>query len=484
MEFKINDTRFSSSFDSAKGFQHNKGDLIKLFPFATDKKHLSESNADFETFYGITGEFFRACSDMQFKKTPTRPDLLDSIVNTVTTKFKVQLKNTVRTLIYDEADDMYLFNADILPHLTLKSNNPKLRNIQDFVVNLLVDDEVKSIIKTSKSDKHENILYNLVLERLADLSQKSERIDDYSGYYQGDLVMRIRGLFKEDLRNLSQLEEFYVANIASLIKYYYFYYVTQLSLRLNDFFNTGRDVHPVYFTLTWEKLSRSRLPLEHGWKKVESGATALFAHANTLELLHTIDFGWHFDKIRAPFTYREIVAGVRGMTEDEEKNFAFVVNQLINRYKEKIPVKWEVFEERFTIKPNPLYDQYHSLKLIWQLFNMLKYVFETTARSAAYADFSVWYKMFVKANYFKLRGNLGGSLILDRELLLLMTELSIMSTGQEKILVNALWSEFEKRGIYLDEKSRREIFTFFEKSNILEKKSDSGDAQYVKRMYK
>lgn len=484
MEFKINDSKFSSSFEGPKGLQHTKGNLIKLLPFATDKKNLAESITDFETFNGITGEFFRACNDMQFNKTPTRSDLLEAVVNVVNTKHKIQLRNTVRTLIFNEGDDLYLFNADILPHLTLKSNNSKLRGIQDFVINLLVDDEVKSIIKTSKGNKHENILYNLVLERLEALSERSERNDEYNGYYQGDLVLQIRALFKEDLRNLSELQEFYVANVSSLIKYYYFYYVTQLCLRLNDFFDTSRDIHPVYFTLTWEKLSRSRLPLEHGWKKLESGATTLFAHANTLELLNTVDFGWHFDKISAPFTYREIVAAVRAMTEEEEKNFAFVVNQLIKRYKEKLDFKWELFDEKYTVPNDSIYEQYHSLKLICQLFAMVKYQFENSSRSAAYADFCVWYKMFVKANYFKLRGNLGGSLKIDRELLLLMTELSIMNSGTDKILVNQLWMEFEKRGIYLDEKSRREVFTFFEKSNILEKKSDSGDAQYVKRMYK
>jgi DNA phosphorothioation-dependent restriction protein DptG len=484
MDFKINDQRFISSFESSKGLQHNKGNLIKLFPFATDKKYLAESITDFESFNGITGEFFRACLDMQFNKTPSKSDLLEAVVDLVNTKHKIQLKNTVKALTYNESDDLYLFNANILPHLSLKSNNSKLRTIQEFIVNLLVDDEVKAIIKSSNGNKHENILYNLVIDRLDALSEKTEREDDFSGYYQGELVTKIRNLFKGDLGNLSQLEEFYVANVSQLIKYYYFYYVTQLSFRLADFFDTSRDIHPVYFTLTWEKLSRSRLALEHGWRKVETGATTLFAHANTLELLNTIDFGKTFNQIISPFTYREVEAGVDAMSEDEEKNFAFVVNQLITRYQSKLDYKWELFEESYVKPEGEIYEKYHSLSLIYRLFSMVKHQFENSARSAAYADFSTWYKLFVKANYFKLRGNLGGSLKIDRDLLLLMTELSIMSTGKDKILVNALWVEFEKRGIYLDEKSRREVFTFFEKSNILEKKSDSGDAQYVKRLYK
>jgi len=484
MDFNINEYKFNASFESTRGLQHNKGNLIKLFPFATDKKYLAESSSDFETFHGMTGEFFRACLGMQFNKTPTKDNLLDAVVKSVTTKHPVPLKNTVKALIYNDEDDLYLFNSNILPHLSLKSNNPKLRAIQDFIVNLLIDEDVKEIVKSSKGSKHENILYNLVLEQLDNLSEMSERSDDFSGYYQGDLVKRIRVLFKTDLLNLSQLEEFYVAQVSALIKYYYFYYLTQLTLRLTDPFDLSRDIYPVYFTLTWERLSRSRLALEHGWKKLETGAITLFAHANTLELLNTIDFGRNFNKFNIPFTYHELINGVSEMSEEEEKNLAFVINQLIIKYQTRLEFKWEVFEESYAFPQELIFQKFHSLKLVHKLYSMVKYQFENSSRSAAYADFSVWYKTFVKANYFKLRGNLGGSLTIDRDLLLLMTELSIMSSGKDKILVNSLWNEFEKRGIYLDEKSRREIFIFFEKSNILEKKSDSGDAQYVKRLYK
>ena len=37
-----------------------------------------------------------------------------------------------------------------------------------------------------------------------------------------------------------------------------------------------------------------------------------------------------------------------------------------------------------------------------------------------------------------------------------------------------------KRGIYLDKQSQESIVEFYEKLNLIEKKSDSGDAQYVK----
>ena len=45
-----------------------------------------------------------------------------------------------------------------------------------------------------------------------------------------------------------------------------------------------------------------------------------------------------------------------------------------------------------------------------------------------------------------------------------------------------LFKEYEKRGIYLDGTSKEYLQEFFTKLNLIDKKSDSGDAQYVKRI--
>jgi len=484
MDFRINEQKFTKAFESKKGFQHNRGNLIKLFPLATDKIYLAESVPDMETFHGITGEVFRACHNMRFEHTPNTEELLHAISKEVATNDKHQLNAVIKALLFDEADELYLFSAQILPHLKLRSKNPKLFALQDFVVNLLVDSEVRELIKAAKGDSHENILYNLIIEQLNKLSTATEIASDDEGYYQGKLAFDIRNLFKEDLRYLSQLQEFYVNNVSQLIKYYYFHYVTQQSLRVTDIFDRVQNNHPLYFTLNWEKVSRSRLALEHGWKKLESNSTALFAHANTLELLNTIDFNKKFTALQGPFTYREIADAVQQMTTDEENNFTAAVNKLITTYRIKIQdFVWEPFEERYEIAQGKLYEKHHSLSLIHRLFSMVKYQFENSGRIAAYHDYATWFKTFIKSGFFKLRGTLGGSLKIDRELLLLMTELSIMSLNQNKILVTALWEQLERRGIYFDERTKQAVIAFFGKINTLEKKSDSGDAQYVKRLY-
>lgn len=45
-----------------------------------------------------------------------------------------------------------------------------------------------------------------------------------------------------------------------------------------------------------------------------------------------------------------------------------------------------------------------------------------------------------------------------------------------------VFKAFERRGIFLDDISKDQVADYYEKLNLIEKKSDSGDAKYVKRI--
>ena len=63
-------------------------------------------------------------------------------------------------------------------------------------------------------------------------------------------------------------------------------------------------------------------------------------------------------------------------------------------------------------------------------------------------------------------------------LIKLMTKVTI--GANEKMRLNDLFKGFEQRGLYFDNTSKDCIVEFYERLNLIEKKSDSGDAQYVK----
>ena len=85
---------------------------------------------------------------------------------------------------------------------------------------------------------------------------------------------------------------------------------------------------------------------------------------------------------------------------------------------------------------------------------------------------------FVQKNFAKRRGQLGYNLNITEDDIILMTKICI--NNNEKLKLNKLFEEFELRGLFFDRDSKMKIVQLYEKLNLLEKKSDSGDAQYVK----
>ena len=79
--------------------------------------------------------------------------------------------------------------------------------------------------------------------------------------------------------------------------------------------------------------------------------------------------------------------------------------------------------------------------------------------------------------FIKSRGNLGRVFNITHQFFLLLTAVCVKD---ERIPVNKLFDEYEKRGIRLDRQSKAEAVYTLDKLNLIDKKSDSGDAQYVK----
>ena len=116
--------------------------------------------------------------------------------------------------------------------------------------------------------------------------------------------------------------------------------------------------------------------------------------------------------------------------------------------------------------------------LIKGFFDDIMLQFESTRRSRANDAYKSSFSSFCKNNFLKRFGRCGNMLVLSEELLVLMTKVAI--GDRKQVRLNELFDEFRKRGIYLDKQSQESIVEFYEKLNLIEKKSDSGDAQYVK----
>ena len=113
------------------------------------------------------------------------------------------------------------------------------------------------------------------------------------------------------------------------------------------------------------------------------------------------------------------------------------------------------------------------------LFENVRLQFENTTRNRPYSSYAEKFEEYSR-KYLKRRGRNGMLLNLSEETLIFLTKICIKD--QEKMRLNDVFSEFEARGVFLDNHSKMEVMHYYEKLNLIEKKSDSGDAQYVKRI--
>lgn len=114
------------------------------------------------------------------------------------------------------------------------------------------------------------------------------------------------------------------------------------------------------------------------------------------------------------------------------------------------------------------------------LYESVRTQFKNTGRGRVSDGYVKHFETFCHDRFLKSRGASGLMLNITEEFLIFLTKLAIHD--EEKMSLNEVFRQFEMRGIYLDQPSKDEVVQFYTKLNLIEKKSDSGDAQYVRRI--
>ena len=192
----------------------------------------------------------------------------------------------------------------------------------------------------------------------------------------------------------------------------------------------------------------------------------MFAHAVTLEVLnHTEDDSDKMDYIALEKYICE--------NPDQAKEIAEKIDEVTELYRHSITDCSEMNEIR------KIDDDDAVRAAVKFLFDSIKSQFENTGRSRAYNSYSAKFERFCH-KFLKSRGRSGLMLGLSEETLIFLTKISIKE--REQMRLKDVFDEFEKRGIFLDDISKEQVTIYYEKLNLIEKKSDSGDAKYVKRI--
>lgn len=465
MRFSLNRRLLLANMFNNERLEHRTGKMIRLFPFPANATGLNDDvKYDLKDFKGIAGACFRECLQISHKNTFLKEEFIQNVCATANAAGNADLKEMIEKIAFNDQGQLVLFDVQIYPHIRNGNGkeNKTLNDIGKFAVSLFFDEADKENLGRLARRDPDNLFYKLVL----DCMPKPEAGEsEAEPYYQAS--PELKRLFKKDLETLTADMELFIGNFHQLIKFYFFKYVSDLALRLSSFFEEPKL--RLFFSVKWEKLQGARAPLNYGWEAFEGLLMPMFPHAVLTELLNYID-GFGVTQL----VYSDIKAEAALLGADEMAELTGCITELTDLYCQGLAdVNWASFPAIETTECNPVF------AAVKRLFALIEFQFDQTNRGRARAAYQEWMLEFSRSNFSKRRGQWGNSLALDERFVLLLTRLCV--GAQEKIRLKDLWSGLEERGVYLDTISRDHIVGYFEKINLLEKKSDSGDAQYVRR---
>jgi DNA phosphorothioation-dependent restriction protein DptG len=460
-------------FYLSKGsFAHRTPEKIRLFPFIT---HIPTDNvqAELKDFQGICGEVNRLLKNIEPAESFDMTSLLKNVSKKVETQHGTHLADIIKETAFYDDGRLFCFHPKTFYYRSCTKPEKKVSTIANFCINVLFEGQPE-ILPDYRDTPTENVFHKLILSCLPALrkNDKSKVNKDFSLIDVGLSVP-----FQKDISLMARNTKFATIYLPELLKFYYLLYQLRLLEKLNNLFG-DKELEPIYFTLDWERLSKERVAYDRGWQRLIPTGTPdyrMWSHANCLELLNHLPL----NGLCSPFTYLDIKNWTETANSQDICEAEKALDDLLSFYKTNIATlgfDWDMHNDvLFCNRAKTVIDKSH---LLWR---MVHCQFKHSGRKSAAEKYSSWLTLFVSQNYMKNRGRIGNTLAFNRQQLMFLSRLCIGDKG--KLRLRELWTEFARRGVAFDFDSQRQIVTLFEKLNLLEKKSDSGDAQYVRAIF-
>ena len=452
---------FSVAADGSK-LTHRSGKRFKLFPYI--------ANNNVEPVLSLNDLIGRYLSQIEGHDPVSIT--ADELINKLTSDKRLNIalgteelfEQVVRHMFFDQDGKIRPINLHML--MQTPCTEAKECKLADYLADALGDaDNLREHIANAT-----NLLnaQSNALEKFATSKFEYKPCSREAGSEYQRITNAVQKNFESDFEYILGARNRIRDHLIPLIEFYYFTYTAQAILQLNRFMDGDRSACvPLFFRLEWEKTSQNRRCYSEGWNVLQSAAKKIFAHAVTLEILNqTTEQCDPVDYIKL----QELINSAPG----EDHRIAEEIKVLTDRYRAAISDCTEMKELQRRESPDE-----ETAAEVHFLFESIRLQFENTARNRPYSSYAKNFEDYSK-KYLQQRGRSGLMLTLTEETLIFLTKICIKD--QEKMRLNDVFAEFEARGIFLDNHSKAEVMRYYEKLNLIEKKSDSGDAQYVKRI--
>lgn len=438
-----------------KSKKHIRDDALVPFKTKTDKNQ-------YEDFSGVVGAFSRILSGISAKKT------LD--IKMMKNKMRQKMDDCSDEdfeILFHIVENMYFDKNKLIPintrALSYIDCNISQQQVAEYLFSLFVDStDLKEKYKAMEESEDTNVLQKLVFESL-----ENDNTNSIVNITHADCFLPyVKEVFVKDFEVLLTNTTLYQDNIYRFLAYYYMFYVSQLAVKLSKFEHGNRnEIEKVFVTLYEEVVTKVRPGYEYGWKYVKDKVGHMFSHSVVLEMLSHNVQNAHLDYIGYFNHFNKSI---------NDEKVADEIKHIREQYMNWIQLDYS------GCKHNVEKDTTCATSTeIKKLFETIDYQFINGGRRSHYNGYNKKFIDFVQKNFGKFRGIYGYTLSVHESDIVMFTRL-ILFENDGKIRLAKLFDEFAKRGLLFDRESKKHIVELFEKMNVIEKRSDSGDAQYVK----
>jgi len=387
--------------------------------------------------------------------------LIDYISSKKLKKFDLEIfKKKCLTTFEENIDDKEAIK--VLENIYFKKDKIEINSLLTKQTNISnsknndIFEIFKELINNKKLDiRFESNLNFIEQIILNELKKELKYLD--STFEKTSYLPFLEELFSNDLKFLSSNKHYFIRNLESFLELYLFIYCSQLALNLQPIENALSEPSSkeLYFILNSETASKERKKIqEFGYEKLYEKSKYIFPYLSLLSI---------FSK--------------------KLGNENLKLYELIDKFEESDISLIDKFNNLYRESRSLNHQNESSTNLIESFKRLLNSSFEQfkkgqSTRNDVLIKYIKGFENNVSAPFYNNRGRAGKVLVLDQDRLILLTNISI--GNKKKIRLQELLNEFNKRGIYFDIKSQTELINTFEKIGNIERKSDSGDAVYVK----
>lgn len=452
-------TSENKSVDSMR-LTHKADNHFKLFPYKASGKTQAPIVTDLED---VVSGFFRCVLN---KKTETvnYEELCDALLEEVDVDDEDidYFKDLIQSMFF-KGEEFVANNIGLYPYQT-QTNNKSADNLARFLYSVLgISQQDFEKIESAKENYRFNVLEDMVINTIE--AKKVSDAEAVTPYFS--VKEDIQKIFRDDFYFMIETGMTSLDDLSNLFAVYYFFYVSQVCIVLDHFCSGKReDRVPFYYALDWEKVSKNRLCCIEGWEKLQGSISHMFSHAITLEILNqTVE-----KDMKDYISFGQMASN----DQDEDIKIADQIEKAedtycsyVGDYKNfgDIPMQQGASKTEEAIR---------------HLYKCVEAQFLNTERKRANQFYNEKFSEFCKYRWVKNRKKSGLVLNLTERDVIFLTKICLRN--EEKIRLIDLYREYERRGIYLDNTSKEYLQEFFTRLNLIDMKSDSGDAQYVKRI--